>query len=221
MIPSAHRNTQIIAKALAAAIVGSLMAGSLTLAATPSEARGRARMPATTLPILSHGPARPIAAAVVFCDEHPEECRIDLAEPERIVLTREVWDQIRHVNDTVNRRITAQTDQEHWGVVDRWSLPDDGRGDCEDYQLLKRHLLAEAGVPRRSLRMAVVLDEADEGHAVLIARTDRGDLILDNKSDVVLPWADTGYRFMKMESTDGTGWVKIDTAPAPVATANP
>ena len=37
---------------------------------------------------------------------------------------------------------------EHWGVVERWSYPDDGYGDCEDYVLLKRRMLMQAGWPR-------------------------------------------------------------------------
>jgi predicted transglutaminase-like cysteine proteinase len=42
--------------------------------------------------------------------------------------------------------IRPLTDQEHWGIEDRWDYPDDGYGDCEDYQLLKRKLLASAGL---------------------------------------------------------------------------
>ena len=37
--------------------------------------------------------------------------------------------------------------------------------------------------------MTVVIDEQDEGHAVLTVRTDRGDFILDNKRMSVLPWS--------------------------------
>jgi predicted transglutaminase-like cysteine proteinase len=69
------------------------------------------------------------------------------------------------------------TDEEHWGISDRWDLPADGFGDCEDYQLLKRRLLAEAGLPRRAMRMTVVVDETGDGHAVLMVRTDRGDVV--------------------------------------------
>src|SRR4051812_13095261 len=72
------------------------------------------------------------------------------------------------------------TDSDHWGVEDRWELPTDGHGDCEDYQLLKRKLLAEAGLPRRALRMTVVVDDATgQGHAVLTVRTSGDDLILE------------------------------------------
>ena len=106
-------------------------------------------------------------------------------------------------------------------MPDRWDLAEDGQGDCEDFQLLKRTLLAEDGLPRRALRMTVVIDEQDEGHAVLMVRTDRGDFILDNKRMSVLPWAQTGYVFVKRESQNGVGWVSLGRAVSPAATANP
>jgi predicted transglutaminase-like cysteine proteinase len=39
-----------------------------------------------------------------------------------------------------------------------------------------------------------------------MVRTDRGDLILDNKTNAVLPWRQTGYDFVKREG-DGPDWV--------------
>ncbi|MFC5086468.1 transglutaminase-like cysteine peptidase [Microvirga arabica] len=36
--------------------------------------------------------------------------------------------------------------------------------------------------------MVVVIDEQGAGHAVLMVRTDQGELILDNKRDAVLAW---------------------------------
>src|SRR5215207_11705837 len=96
------------------------------------------------------------------------------------------------INRVVNQRIKPITDLKHWGVVDRWDYPDDGWGDCEDYQLLKRKLLAERGLPRRAMRMTVVQDDKGEGHAVLMVRTDRGDFILDNQRAAILPWTRTG-----------------------------
>ena len=112
------------------------------------------------------------------------------------------------------------TDLEHWSVVDRWDIPDDGYGDCEDYQLLKRKLLAAKGLPRRAMRMTVVIDEQGEGHAVLMLRTDRGDFILDNKRNAILPWQKTGYVFVKRESQDGTEWASLGARSSPVTTAN-
>jgi predicted transglutaminase-like cysteine proteinase len=93
-------------------------------------------------------------------------------------------------------------------------------GDCEDIQLLKRKLLVEAGLPQRALRMIVVIDEEGQGHAVLMARTDRGDFILDNKRNAVLPWRMTGYIFIKREGADGPAWVALGDQPASVVTAN-
>ena len=48
------------------------------------------------------------------------------------------------------------TDMDHWHVADQWNLAEDGFGDCEDYQLLKRHLLAEA---RTALIVAANADD--------------------------------------------------------------
>ena len=79
----------------------------------------------------------------------------------------------------------AHVDLGALGVADRWDLAEDGSGDCEDFQLLKRKLLAQSGLPRRAMRMTVVIDEKGEGHAVLTLLTDRGDLVLDNKTSAV------------------------------------
>jgi predicted transglutaminase-like cysteine proteinase len=112
------------------------------------------------------------------------------------------------------------TDQDHLHVADRWDLAEDGIGDCEDFQLLKRHLLAQAGLPRRAMRMTVVIDEKGEGHAVLTLITDRGDLVLDNKTSAILPWHRTGYVFIKRESQDAVAWVSLGGVTSPVTTAN-
>jgi predicted transglutaminase-like cysteine proteinase len=39
--------------------------------------------------------------------------------------------------------------------------------------------------------MAVVIDEDGAGQAVLMVRTNRGELVLDNKTEAVLPWSET------------------------------
>src|SRR3712207_791796 len=137
------------------------------------------------------GHAGPTQAWISFCQRQPHECRVDLSQPARIPLTPSIWAALMQVNERVNSSILAVTDQDHWGVIDRWDYPDDGLGDCEDIQLLKRKLLVEAGLPRRALLMTVVIDEQGQGHAALMVRTDRGDLILDNKRAAVLPWMKT------------------------------
>ncbi|MCJ2121260.1 transglutaminase-like cysteine peptidase, partial [Methylobacterium sp. J-077] len=81
-------------------------------------------------------------------------------------------------------------------------------------------LLAEAGLPRRAMRMTVVIDEKGEGHAVLTLITDRGDLVLDNKTNAIEAWHKTGYVFIKRESQDATAWVSLGGVTSPVTTAN-
>ena len=53
-------------------------------------------------------------------------------------------------------RIKPITDLEHWGVVERWNYPDDGKGDCEDYVLLKRKILMNRGISPANLLITVV-----------------------------------------------------------------
>jgi predicted transglutaminase-like cysteine proteinase len=164
--------------------------------------------------------ARSTPAWTEFCQRVPTECSLDLSEPATIRLTRETWNIIQAVNNRVNASVIPLSDQDHWGIPDRWDLPMDGYGDCEDIQLLKRKLLAERGLPRRAMRMTVVIDRLGDGHAVLLVRTDRGDFILDNKTDAILPWDRTGYVFAKREDHDSAAWVSLGWAASPVATAN-
>ena len=201
---------KILALALLAfGILPARDAAAQTLAALP-----------TSRAIENSGIARPVLGWTKFCERHPDECRIDLAEPAVVTMTPVIWRTITLVNRRVNGRIKPMTDKEHWGTVDSWDFPDDGYGDCEDYQLLKRRTLVEQGLPRRAMRMTVVIDEQGEGHAVLMVRTDRGDFILDNKTNTVLPWAQTGYVFVKREGQNDATWASLGGLGSPVTTAN-
>jgi predicted transglutaminase-like cysteine proteinase len=166
------------------------------------------------------GDSEPTAAWKDFCNRLPGECRIDLSEPSTIELTPAVSELIAATNLRVNTTVKPMTDRQHWGVEDRWDYPDDGVGDCEDFQLLKRKLLAEAGLPRRAMRMTVVIDADGDGHAVLTVRTTAGDLILDNKRDAVLAWNETGYEFIKREGSDTAAWVALGGEPARTVVAS-
>jgi predicted transglutaminase-like cysteine proteinase len=201
---------QILRLGLLAASLGAGQAGAQTLAALPDptpEAR-------------SVGQARPVLAWVKLCERLPAECEVDTSEPMTVDLTAKAWQTIVSVNRRVNTTLRPVTDQDHWGVPDTWDFPTDGAGDCEDYQLQKRKLLIEAGLPRRAMRMTVVIDEKREGHAVMMVRTNRGDFILDNKTNTVLPWHDTGYVYVKREGQDGPGWVSLGGVTSPIVTAN-
>jgi predicted transglutaminase-like cysteine proteinase len=104
-------------------------------------------------------------------------------------------------------------------VVEKWSYPDDGYGDCEDYVLLKRRLLMQAGWPREALLITVVRDKRGDGHAVLTVRTNKGEFVLDNQNEKVLLWSDTGYRFVKRQSQESPNiWVSLGTPPSAAVT---
>jgi len=193
----------------------------MVLAGSAVQAQTLASLPAASHPIASMGAAKPLLAWSRFCDSNPVECAVDVTEPEVVNLTPQVWKTIVSVNQRVNTSIKAVTDADHWGAVDIWGFPEDGRGDCEDFQLLKRKILADSGLPRRAMRMTVVIDELGEGHAVLVVRTNRGDYVLDNKTNAVLPWSRTGYVYIKRESQDHVGWVSLGgIATSPTTTAN-
>jgi predicted transglutaminase-like cysteine proteinase len=201
-------------------ISAATFAACLLFAACPADAQAYASLPQAASPASTEGEARPIPAWDAFCSGNPLECSVDLGEPTEIPLTRQIWQRIVSVNSRVNATVRPLADDDHWGVPDRWDYPTDGFGDCEDYQLLKRRLLIEAGIPRRALLMTVVIDEKGEGHAVLMVRTDRGDFILDNKTQKVLPWDRTGYVFVKREGQHGHGWTSFGESSAPTTTAN-
>jgi predicted transglutaminase-like cysteine proteinase len=194
---------------------------ALMVSGPAAQAQTTASLPSASNAIASMGSAKPLLAWSKFCDNHPSECAVSAAEPEVVQLTPQVWRTIVSVNQRVNSSIKAVTDADHWGVVDTWGFPDDGRGDCEDFQLLKRRILAENGLPRRAMRMTVVIDELGEGHAVLVIRTSQGDYVLDNKTSSILPWHRTGYVYIKRESQDHVGWVSLGgIATSPTTTAN-
>jgi predicted transglutaminase-like cysteine proteinase len=151
-----------------------------------------------------------------FCSEYAPECETKPLEPRDVVLTTKAWKDLARINKWVNDTVKPITDLEHWGVVERWNYPNDGYGDCEDYVLLKRRMLMQAGWPRQALLITVVRDKRGDGHAVLTVKTDRGELILDNQNEDILLWSETGYRFVKRQSqSDPNIWLALgDPRPA-------
>ena len=132
-----------------------------------------------------------------FCSEYAPECQTKPLEARDVVLSAKAWRDLVRINRWVNDTVKPITDLEHWGVVERWNYPDDGYGDCEDYVLLKRRMLMQAGWPRQALLVTVVRDKVGDGHAVLTVKTDKGELVLDNQNEQILLWSETGYRFVK------------------------
>jgi predicted transglutaminase-like cysteine proteinase len=158
---------------------------------------------------------------VEFCIRYKPECETKPSAARDVVLTTKAWSDMVKVNAWANDNIIPITDLEHWGVVEQWDYPDDGKGDCEDYVLLKRRMLMQAGWPREALLITVVRDKKGDGHAVLTVKTNRGEFILDNQESAILSWNQTGYRFVKRQSqSDPNVWVALSephSAPATVS----
>jgi predicted transglutaminase-like cysteine proteinase len=165
---------------------------------------------------------RPPIGWVEFCVEYDPECKTKPSAPRDVVLSAQAWKDLQRINLWVNTNIKPMTDMDHWGVVERWNYPDDGYGDCEDYVLQKRKMLMQAGWPREALLITVVRDQHGDGHAILTVKTDKGEYVLDNQTDNILPWTDTGYRFVKRQSqADPNVWVALgDPHTAPLTASS-
>jgi predicted transglutaminase-like cysteine proteinase len=154
------------------------------------------------------GWTNPPVGYIDFCRKFRVECMAhgtDRAE----ALSEARWRDLLEVNRAVNRSVSPVTDLDYYQRDEVWTLPD-AYGDCEDYVLLKRKWLVQRGWPTGALLVTVVFDEVGDGHAVLLARTSRGDFVLDNKTDVVSRWYETSYRFVKRQSvSDPNRWVSV------------
>ena len=142
------------------------------------------------IPVTGESSTRPLAHSM-YCVKAPKFCLA--VEPERVVLTAALYEELEQVDDEVNKSITPMSDQNNWGQKEYWSLPRQGLGDCEDYALLKRQMLIKKGWPVGSLRLVIVKSWDDAGHMVLAVSTNEGDLILDNNSWEVRRWEDIPY----------------------------
>jgi len=102
-------------------------------------------------------------------------------------------EQIRRINEFVNRRVLFESDQDIWGQKDYWATPLEtlgrGAGDCEDYAIAKYISLRLLGIDNDKLRITYVKariggprSSISEAHMVLgyYSAPDAEPLILDN-----------------------------------------
>lgn len=144
-----------------------------------------------------------------FCAHYVGDCPAPVTKPVAEALTSTRAAELERVNRRVNASVESTTDRHAFGVDDLWRYPAD-KGDCEDFVLEKRKLLLLAGWPRQALLITVVRAPRGAGHAVLTVVTDRGDFILDNNTDRILPWFRTRYAYVKRQAqTKETAWVRI------------
>ena len=154
-------------------------------------------------------------AYVRFCMRNQSQCH-GTRPSETIASTLKNWQTLAAVNTLVNGRIKGNPAK---GSID-WSL-ETRHGNCNDYAVQKRQELIERGFPASALALTVTVTGQGEGHLVLIARTDRGDFVLDNLRSSIIAWNRTGYHWvMRQSAEDPQKWVKLDGLPAAVAVAS-
>jgi predicted transglutaminase-like cysteine proteinase len=133
---------------------------------------------------------------VEFCMQKPYRC--ELNRPEIVQITPERWNQLTFVNTLVNRSIEAKPDL---SIIRPWR-DDAAQGDCKDYALTKRSRLIDLGWPSSALLIATAEVASGEGHAVLIAVTDKGDFVLDNLRYGIVSYRVLQYRWIERMSPD-------------------
>lgn len=112
------------------------------------------------------------------------------------------WEQVQTINRRINRSVRDLSDQQQYKRAEKWALPTRRGGDCEDFALLKKRELVLLGVDPSRLLLATALDRRRRPHAVLVYRSSRGDLVLDNLTDHIRNWRDTRYLFLRMQNPE-------------------
>jgi hypothetical protein len=68
--------------------------------------------------------------------------------------------------------------------------------------MTKRSILVDRGYPASALLLAVLWTPSLERHAVLIVKSNQGDLVLDNLKDQVVRWDTLPYQWMKISTPE-------------------
>jgi predicted transglutaminase-like cysteine proteinase len=139
----------------------------------------------------------------------------DIARQARTMTGRQ---KLAFINSWVNNHVafTEDGDRDHWASAAETSGI--GRGDCEDLAIAKLALLRETGTAAEDLFLVIVRDTVrNRDHAVLVARMDGEMMVLDSRTDRLLPsGAITDYR--PMFSFEGPfAWTHgYKSGPAPI-----
>jgi predicted transglutaminase-like cysteine proteinase len=146
-----------------------------------------------------------------FCIRHASECPTPPGMTFRggsARLSQQRWDELVAINGEVNRAIRPQRNTRGLSA-EKW-LIGPSSGDCNDYAVTKRHELIKRGWPPRNLLLSEVVTRWGEHHLVLVVRTTRGDLVLDNLSANIRAWKSAPYRWVRMQlPTNSKLWTTL------------
>jgi predicted transglutaminase-like cysteine proteinase len=100
-------------------------------------------------------------------------------------------DLFKAVNNWVNRQIGYASDDSNYHRADYWATAAEtiarGRGDCEDFAILKMQMLRGAGFDADRMKLVLLRDLVGGGdHAVLLVVDKNGQrLVMDNTTDQI------------------------------------
>jgi predicted transglutaminase-like cysteine proteinase len=185
-----------------------ILAGGLSVAS--ADARSRSPHDSNSLtPIMDASPTLAPFQHVRFCLRYPSDCKSNPTEAERIALNEETSELLKRINHSVNTSIAPTLKSYGSNLGDGWTIGPD-TGDCNDYAVTKRHELLENGLPSKALRLSVVTTASGVGHLVLVIITTKGDVVLDNLTEVIRPWQSTDYHWLKIQSSiDAKFWYEV------------
>lgn len=135
----------------------------------------------------------------LMCLQQPAECKG--GGKSEVSASKELMATLKRVNARVNHTIRPRYDE----GVDIWDASATS-GDCEDYVLAKRRQLINAGISANSLRIAYVKTRSGAGHAILVVNTGNGKYVLDNLTNAIRPFSQTGYRVVSMQGANQSSW---------------
>jgi predicted transglutaminase-like cysteine proteinase len=142
----------------------------------------------------------PPMAYTQFCMRYADQCKpqqtMFRGGPMRLTVER--WDDLKVVNQNVNAAIIPERNTE--GLAGEKWLIGPARGDCNDYAVTKRSELLARGWPTRALLLSEVVTSWGEHHLVLVVRTSVGDLVLDNMTTQIRPWARAPYQWVRIQT---------------------
>ena len=108
------------------------------------------------------------------------------------------------VAESIHRKANFDTqyisDQLQYGVPEFWTIARQF-GDCEDYALLKRKMLIDAGFDRDKIHLCTCY-VGGQGHCVLLVETDKGNYILDNNQSEPVQPNFLSYKWDKIQKGD-------------------
>lgn len=199
------KKTGRLVKTLAVAVG---MAASIATTASAVQLGGLAKNPVTARPGQFMSTSRPTIAPIAFakfCDNAADQC-VRIGDRDTIELTKQKRTELQRINSEINSAIVYIGELEG---QDEWKL-NPASGDCDDYAVTKRQRLLRAGWPSGALRIATARTPSGIGHAVLVVSTTQGDLVLDNRTNVVKPWKAVDLKWIKIQSHENPRvWLKL------------